>query len=334
MANLFARRLGTALLVALAGAAPSRATGADTCAAATAEQGSFPLQLSGTTTGRELDYDLAGFAADTDSSTCTASTPCAGGAAEGSSARGAIFLGTGNAPDFAFEILTDAACTLEITLEPTDLGEGEADDLALVVYQATCSNNKSDCACVDDTGGFGDLESVTLQAQGGVRYYVVVDGYDEQSPVEPPYEEGPFDLTIARTSGSCNLCPESGCAVSPPAPPTGLAASDGTHEDRIAVSWNAAAGATRYEIHRHTADDSSGASALATDLVSTAYDDFSAVPGQAYFFWAKACNAGGCSDFSAGDAGSRAEAAGDDLFADDFETGGCAWSSRSPDYCS
>ena len=92
--------------------------------------------------------------------------------------------------------------------------------------------------------------------------------------------------------------------IDPPAAPENLTASDSTTSAHVALSWDAVAGAGDYLIYRHTANDSAAASLL--DTVSTnSFEDDSSEPGTTYFYWVRASNAGGSSDFSASDAGTR-----------------------------
>ncbi len=90
----------------------------------------------------------------------------------------------------------------------------------------------------------------------------------------------------------------------PPPAPTGLAAEDGQSCGAIALSWSAAAGADTYEVWRNTVNNSGTATQIALGLTQTNYDDATAASQTNYFYWVKACNDGGCSPFSAGDAGS------------------------------
>jgi hypothetical protein len=90
-----------------------------------------------------------------------------------------------------------------------------------------------------------------------------------------------------------------------PPPPTGVSASDGTFTDKVQVSWSASAGATHYQVFRNTSNNSSSATLLSSSFPSSPYNDTSAVAGTTYFYWIKACNAGGCSSFSASDSGYR-----------------------------
>ena len=107
----------------------------------------------------------------------------------------------------------------------------------------------------------------------------------------------------------------------PPDPPTGVAASDGAHTDKVAVTWDASPGATSYEVWRHMSDDSASATHLAASVIPTRYDDTTAMPGVLYHYWVKAANAGGTSAFSASDSGLRAGAPAS-LCVDDSNTSG------------
>jgi len=93
--------------------------------------------------------------------------------------------------------------------------------------------------------------------------------------------------------------------ITPPPPPTGISASDGTFTDRVQVSWSASTGATYYQVFRHTSNNSSSATLLSSNHSSSPYNDTSAVAGTTYYYWIKACNSGGCSSFSASDSGYR-----------------------------
>lgn len=172
-------------------------TPADACTGATPEISALPYNgAADTTVGQTDNYDLP---ADTTNPTCSVGASCTGAGPAGSLPFGAIYTGTGTAPDRAYRIQTDANCTLTITASPTS-----AWDLALVVYQANCSSNLADCACVDDTGVASTAESVTLNAVAGTTYYVVADGY---SSTGAPGPSGPF--TIGITGSGCNLTPVS-----------------------------------------------------------------------------------------------------------------------------
>jgi hypothetical protein len=167
---------------------------ADACPSTTREFSLLPFgPAADTTVGQADDYNLP---TDTLAPTCTAPTNCTGSGPPASLPRGAIFNGTGAGPDRAFRINTNVGCTLSITATPTGTL-----DLALIVYQGTCSNNLSDCVCVDDTGAEGQAETVSLAANPGTDYFIVVDGYGLL-----PGPSGPFELSISETTSTgCRL---------------------------------------------------------------------------------------------------------------------------------
>lgn len=94
---------------------------------------------------------------------------------------------------------------------------------------------------------------------------------------------------------------------STPVPPTYVQASDGTYTNKINISWIASSGATRYEVWRNTADNTSTAMLLSSSVLypESQYDDTNVTPGITYYYWVKACNNNGCSDFSASNSGYR-----------------------------
>lgn len=174
--------------------APGIRTPGDTCPAATHEITTLPFNTSGTTVGLVDDYDLP---PDTSNPTCTAPVTCTGQGPAGSLPRGAIYTGTGTAPDIAYRIQTDANCTLSIGMTaPTQ-------DLSLLLYLAQCSSSLADCACASDTALAGGTETIQLSAVAGTEYFVVIDGYS--TGAVPPGPSGPYSLSI--TGAGCNLVP-------------------------------------------------------------------------------------------------------------------------------
>ena len=112
-----------------------------------------------------------------------------------------------------------------------------------------------------------------------------------------PQGPQPFSLCASPNLGDGGPC-------TPPAEPTGVAASDATSCSTVTVSWNASSGASSYEIWRNTVNDSGSATSLGTDAASP-FDDTSAALGTTYFYWVTATNACGTSAFSLPDTGAR-----------------------------
>jgi alpha-tubulin suppressor-like RCC1 family protein len=93
-----------------------------------------------------------------------------------------------------------------------------------------------------------------------------------------------------------------------PAPPTAVTASDAAHPDRIAVSWTGGLSSGYYELWRGTTNMPAAATQLSARVPTPYYEDLSATPNQAYYYWIKGVNAAGTGAFSAGDAGTAGSA--------------------------
>jgi hypothetical protein len=82
-----------------------------------------------------------------------------------------------------------------------------------------------------------------------------------------------------------------------PATPTGILASSGP--DQITVSWNASSGATAYDLYVGTIPGAESASAATAGLATTTDSLTGLTPGQTYYFFVAARDAGGASSNSA-----------------------------------
>ncbi len=91
----------------------------------------------------------------------------------------------------------------------------------------------------------------------------------------------------------------------PPPAPAGVLATDGAYTNKVAVSWQASAGAESYQVWRNTADDAGSAHMLDSVADFLIYHDRTVVPNMTYYYWVKAVNGAGPSAFSEGDTGSR-----------------------------
>ncbi len=93
-----------------------------------------------------------------------------------------------------------------------------------------------------------------------------------------------------------------------PVAPAEALASHGTYFDRVRICWDSSENASIYKIFRNTSKGVNGSKELPSGSASCPLDDFTAVPGQQYYYWVKACNGAGCSDFSAPITGWRNDA--------------------------
>ena len=92
-----------------------------------------------------------------------------------------------------------------------------------------------------------------------------------------------------------------------PAAPTGLTASNGAHTDKVRLTWTASEHAKFYRVYRNTNDNHAGEIVLTENLPNNLFEDLTAEPGTTYYYWVKACNSAGCSNYSTSASGWRAE---------------------------
>ena len=142
--------------------------------------------------------------------------------------------------------------------------------------------------------------------------------------------EGPFDASLAATDrpagvyylrvsgsglgdavtgytrygsvGTYTLTGTYPSSLAPPTP-TGLSASDGLSTTTVSLSWDSSPEADGYRLYRATADTPATAEMIAATGLATTYDDMSATPGVAYYYFVSAFNEGGESAKSAGETG-------------------------------
>lgn len=118
----------------------------------------------------------------------------------------------------------------------------------------------------------------------------------------------------------------SAAASEPPLPPTGLSASDGIYTNRVRLSWNTSDGATSYQVFRNTINSPTDENLVSDSIVTNLFDDYSAPVDTTLYYWVKACNSIGCSDFSSVDTGYLGSST---LFNGNFELGDTGWTEYS-----
>lgn len=93
-----------------------------------------------------------------------------------------------------------------------------------------------------------------------------------------------------------------------PKAPTGVNATDGTHADKVRVSWSASSGATSYRVLRATS--SGGTYSQIGTPSGTSFDDTSATPGTTYWYKVRGCVSVGCGGYSNYNSGWRSTGSG------------------------
>jgi hypothetical protein len=111
-----------------------------------------------------------------------------------------------------------------------------------------------------------------------------------------------------RATNTCGSSPltggDPGSALGTPAAPTGVQAADGTSCNGIAVTWNAAAGASDYRVWRNASPTMTGATQVGT-TTTTSFDDTTAPAGVTLHYFVDAGNACGRGTTGGPDAGTR-----------------------------
>ena len=80
-------------------------------------------------------------------------------------------------------------------------------------------------------------------------------------------------------------------------PVANVSASQGTYSNKIVVSWDKVSGVDKYQVYRNTFNDSSSAAALSTEITETVFTDTTATVNLDYYYWVKAKNTNGWSEF-------------------------------------
>ena len=120
-----------------------------------------------------------------------------------------------------------------------------------------------------------------------------------------PLADGTYTLYVQAYDKSLDIWSASGSAsvTIDTAPPTGVSATDGTHTDKIRITWNSVSYATRYYVYRSTS--SSGTYSSLGYVTGLYKDDTTVTSGTTYYYKIKAYNDGHYSDLSSYNSGWR-----------------------------
>lgn len=171
-------------------------------------------------------------------------------------------------------------------------------------------------------GGSGAKVDLSWTASEYARYYIVyrntTNSHEDEQVISEHSTTCSFEDKNV-TSGILfyywvKACNSAGCSdysspvsgwigVIPPPPPTNVSASQGTVRDRIRVSWSASVGASYYRVYRNTTEHLDHVEQLPGEPTISPYDDETAEDTTIYYYWVKACNSAGCSDYSASASG-------------------------------
>lgn len=81
-------------------------------------------------------------------------------------------------------------------------------------------------------------------------------------------------------------------------PPTEILCYQDSYYPRMIIEWSAAPGATAYEVWRNTDSDTGTATCIANDVIATNYTDTLIPNDYLIYYWVKAKNCAGTTDFS------------------------------------
>ncbi|WP_372794583.1 hypothetical protein [Pontiella sp.] len=119
-----------------------------------------------------------------------------------------------------------------------------------------------------------------LNGSGSLNKYLL--RLNDEWPWRPGYT---YYFTVTNTAASSQSFVLVMGGSRAPEIPQNVAATDGTRDADVRVTWNSISGVGYYEIWRNTSDDPATAVNLVSGTSGIAYNDTSAVPGQLYYYW-------------------------------------------------
>jgi len=171
-------------------------------------------------------------------------------------------------------------------------------------------------------GTFTDKVQITWNASAGATSYRVYRATSEAgtkgllgSPAASPYDDTSATPGVtyyywvrACSGAACSDFSAFDTGWRNLLPPTNVQASDGTFIDKVQVTWNAAAGATSYNVFRAgclTCLQARTGLSGKVGVTGTSFDDTTATPGISYYYFVQACRGSRCSDVSSLNTGWR-----------------------------
>ncbi|MBM7568380.1 GDSL-type esterase/lipase family protein [Paenibacillus sacheonensis] len=145
------------------------------------------------------------------------------------------------------------------------------------------SESKAKVTPISANSGYADydIDMSAVSGWSGTLKQIRMDFFDSSNSV---------DVDSVKIGGAGSSGPEA------PGAPTGLSATGGNGQ--VALSWNAASGATSYTVKRGTSSGTYGTT-VATGVTSTSYTDTTASNGTTYYYAVTASNSAGTSGNSA-----------------------------------
>jgi fibronectin type 3 domain-containing protein len=134
--------------------------------------------------------------------------------------------------------------------------------------------------------GTSELSNFDIYATAGAIHKAVTKQYTIASDANGNIAVAYTNVTNNALSNGVEVLTASG---SPPAAPTGLAASAGNAQ--VSLTWNSSSGATSYNVYRGTTSGSEVS--IATGISSTSYTNTGLTNGTTYFYKVTAVNANG-----------------------------------------
>ena len=207
-----------------------------------------------------------------------------------------------------------------VTIIPLDTTPPTVSAFSVTPISLTLGNSFTISYTVSDTGGSG-LNRVELwraNDNGGspIDWAEILPERTSLSgngPVSGSFSDAPsstgtywYGIHVLDNAGNMSLEPNPPgpiqVTVTPLSPPTGVSASDGTYTDKVSITWNSVSGASEYRVYRATSSDGAK-TAISNWQSGISYNDTSATPGITYYYWVKARNSYGESDYSDYDTG-------------------------------